>query len=191
MSELTRCKNGHYFDATKHSGCPYCGVQSLDIDIQKTMAKRSTNPKRDNRPVGGSAPEGRTMGVFHKKMGIDPVVGWFVCVEGPDKGQDYRIVSEKNFVGRSPEMDICIEGDETISRDNHTIVSYNPKDHRFRLYPGDGRGLVYVNDEELVMPAVLKAYDMIELGETKLLFIPFCGESFTWVAKKRSEPEEE
>lgn len=187
MSKLTRCDNGHYYDAGNHSSCPYCGVQSLDIDIQKTMAKRSTPSARKQASPGRPAEEGRTMGVFHKKMGIDPVVGWFVCIEGGDKGRDYRIVAEKNFVGRSPDMDICIEGDETVSRENHTIVSYNPKDHKFRLYPGDGRGLVYINDEELVMPAVLNPYDVIELGETKLLFVPFCGEGFTWKKEKKQE----
>ncbi|MEN1760266.1 FHA domain-containing protein [Anoxynatronum sibiricum] len=189
MNQLTRCNNGHYYDASKHSGCPYCGVQSLDIDIQKTMAKRPTPPPAAGGK-GAPAQEGRTMGVFHKKMGIDPVVGWFVCIEGADRGRDYRIVAEKNFVGRSNTMDICIEGDETISRENHTIVSYNPKDHKFRLYPGDGRGLVYLNDEELVMPAVLNPYDVIELGETRLMFLPFCGEAFTWKKKASSETEE-
>lgn len=181
MNQLTRCNNGHYYDSKKHSGCPYCGVQSLDIDIQKTMAKRSGGGTAAKGSGGGRpAEEGRTMGVFHKKMGIDPVVGWLVCVEGADRGKDYRIVAEKNFVGRGDGMDIRIDGDETVSRDNHTIISYNPKDHKFRLYPGDGRGLVYLNDEELVMPAVLNPYDMIEIGETKLLFVPFCGETFIW-----------
>lgn len=183
MDSLTRCVNGHYYDSKKHSSCPFCGVQDLDIDIKKTMAKRP----------GGSAanvsdPEGKTVGVFKKKLGIDPVVGWLVAVEGPERGKDFRITAEKNFIGRSEKMDIPITGDPSVSRENHAIVSYNPKNNSFRILPGDGRGLVYLNDEEVLTPLVLNPYDLIEVGESKLLFVPFCNEQFQWKESKEEEP---
>lgn len=31
---------------------------------------------------------GKTVGVFQKNMKIEPVVGWLICVEGPEKGRD-------------------------------------------------------------------------------------------------------
>ncbi len=52
--------------------------------------------------------------------GIDAVVGWLVCVHGRNRGRDYRIRSENNTVGRSENMDICISGDDLISRERHT-----------------------------------------------------------------------
>lgn len=177
MDAMTRCNNGHYYDPQKHSSCPFCGVQDLDIDIQKTMAKKPSPPKAGST---GSADEGKTVGVFRKKLGIDPVVGWLVATDGPERGKDFRITSERNFIGRAENMDISIPGDETISRENHAIVSYNPKQNSFRLFPGESRGLVYLNDEEVITPEELKPYDLIEIGETKLKFIPFCGEQFQW-----------
>lgn len=174
MESLTRCNNGHYYDSNKHSSCPFCGVQSLDIDINKTMAKR---PGASG--VRG-AEEGKTVGIFKKKLGIDPVVGWLVAVAGPDKGQDFRITSERNFIGRSEKMDISVPGDETISRENHAIVSFNPKNITFRLFPGDSKGLVYLNQEEVITPIALNAYDIIEIGQSKLMFLPLCGEQFNW-----------
>ena len=33
----------------------------------------------------------------------------------------------------------------------------------------------------------LHGYDLIDFGETKLLFIPLCGEKFTW--KKETEQD--
>jgi hypothetical protein len=39
---------------------------------------------------------------------------------------------------------------------------------------------VYLNDEEVTVPTELKPYDIIELGQTKLMFVPFCGEHFQW-----------
>lgn len=168
MEALTRCSKGHYYDSQKHSSCPFCGVQDLDIDIKKTMAKKPASS------------EGKTVGVFKKKLGIDPVVGWLVAISGPEKGKDYRIISEKNFIGRSDKMDISIPGDESISRENHAVISFNPKNLAFRLFPGDSRGLAYLNDEEVINPVSLTPYDVIEIGQTKLAFIPFCGDQYQW-----------
>ena len=115
-------------------------------------------------------------------------MGWLVCVAGPEQGRDYRLHSERNFIGRAPSMDVAITGDATISRDNHAVISYNPKKHSFRLAPGDSRGLVYLNDEEVLTPIEVAPYDRIELGETLLLFVPFCGDHFTWpVSDKPAE----
>ena len=196
MEPLTRCDNGHYYDSNKHTSCPYCGVQNLGIDIQKTMAKR---PGESNYEVGvtrpmaepGQADKGKTMGIYEKKIGIEPVSGWLVAISGPAKGHDFRITSERNFIGRSEKMDISIEADEAVSRDNHAAVSYSPKNHTFRIYPGDSKGLVYLNDEEVLTPSLLNAFDIIELGETKLMFVPFCGERFNWSQIDEKEEKED
>ncbi|WP_242471099.1 FHA domain-containing protein [Thiocystis violacea] len=118
-----------------------------------------------------------------KRMGgVDPVVGWLVCIAGPERGRDYRLHTERNFIGRDPTMDVAITGDPTISREPQAVISYNPKRHTYRLAPGDSRGLAYLNDEEVIAPVELAPYDQIELGETKLLFVPLCGEWFVWPA---------
>lgn len=119
--------------------------------------------------------------------GVDPVVGWLVCIEGPERGRDYRLHTERNFIGRDPSMDVAITGDPSISRANHAVISYNPKRHTFRLAPGDSRGLAYLNDEEVIAPVALAPYDRIELGETTLLFIPFCGERFVWPVEEKPQ----
>jgi hypothetical protein len=77
-------------------------------------------------------------------------------------------------------MDIAIAGDAGISREHHAVISYNPKRHTFTVAPGDGRGLTDLNDDELLGPQPIKPYDTLELGASKLLFVPFCGEHFTW-----------
>lgn len=124
--------------------------------------------------------EGRTVAIIRQDMGIDPVVGWLVCIEGEEKGRDYKIHSDNNFVGRSEKMDICIRGDETISRENHVIVSYDRVDGTFYCSPGDGRSIVRVNDKAIFQTVELKAYDKIVLGKTILSFVPFCGKDFDW-----------
>jgi hypothetical protein len=121
-----------------------------------------------------------TIGPLQKKGQADPVVGWLVCVKGPAFGQDYPIRSERNRIGRDSLMDICVAGDNRISRDSHAIITYDPRHNQFRLSPGLARGIVYLNGRMLDASTSLDAYDMIELGETSLQFVPFCGERFTW-----------
>ena len=118
--------------------------------------------------------------MMQEKMGFDPVVGWLVCTEGPSRGKSYTIRGGINSIGRSDRMDITITGDRTISAENHARLSYSDKNNRFNLLPGDGRNIVYLNGEEVFSPMPLKAYDQIDFGATKLLFIPLCGERFTW-----------
>lgn len=190
---MKRCDNGHFFDDNQHSSCPHCGVQGLDMgatvpidkfaptDDRNTGDDLPTQRKGGNGKSGqGVRDEGATVALVRKKSGIDPVVGWFVCVEGADKGRDFRIRSERNFIGRSSSMDVAITGDNTISKENHAVVSFNPRKGSFFLSPGDGRGLIYLNDDEVAVPTELNAYDQIELGETKLVFVPLCGDKFSW-----------
>lgn len=187
---MVSCGNGHFYNDAEHSNCPFCGV-GLDLRPTRPLGAE-TNVRLGNdaghtraasaAPAAGLGRDpGATRHIWAKRMGgVDPVVGWLVCVTGPEQGRDYRLHSERNFIGRAPAMDVAITGDASISRDNHAVISYNPKQHSFRLAPGDSRGLVYLNDEEVITPLALAPYDRIELGETVLLFVPFCGERFVW-----------
>ena len=56
----------------------------------------------------------------------------------------------------------------------------DPKKKETVLLPGDSNGIVYLNDNAVYTPEVLKIYDTIEMGESIFVFIPFCGESFMW-----------
>ncbi len=126
----------------------------------------------------------KTVGMMQSQMGFDPVVGWLACVAGPSKGKSYTVRGGINSIGRSERMDIVVTGDLKISAENHAKISYSEKHNRFNLLPGEGRNIVYLNDEEVFTPMPLQAYDIIDFGETKLLFVPLCGERFTWKAEE-------
>jgi hypothetical protein len=152
-------------------------------------AENKTQPPRSYDPaaVQSTAPPrvsvaqgGRTVGLMQEQMGFDPVVGWLACVEGPSRGKSYTIRGGVNSIGRGDRMDITITGDMKLSAENHAKLSYSERSNRFNLIPGDGRNIIYLNGEEVFVPTVLSAYDLIDFGETKLLFIPLCGERFTW-----------
>ncbi len=126
----------------------------------------------------------KTVGMMQSQMGFDPVVGWLACVAGPSKGKSYTIRGGINAIGRSERMDIMVTGDLKISAENHAKISYSDKNNRFNLLPGEGRNIVYLNNEEVFAPMPLCAYDIIDFGETRLLFVPLCGEKFTWKAEE-------
>jgi hypothetical protein len=108
------------------------------------------------------------------------VVGWLVCLTGPDRGRDFRLHAEKNFIGRSPAMDVCLAGDEMVSRERHATVIFDPKKATFWALPGDAAGLVYLNGDIVHSPTEMHRDDLLEVGQTKLALIPFCGEKYNW-----------
>ncbi|WP_088186670.1 FHA domain-containing protein [Desulfosporosinus sp. FKA] len=198
--DLLRCNQGHYFDASVYPSCPFCSGQGPSSgvtqhinnpspvnDIPKTQHTASNVPNgASDIPVtralntNGTPSRGeKTVGIIKAKTGIDPVVGWLVCVEGTSKGQDYQIMSGQNTIGRG-QTNISIKGDDSISREKHAVIIYDPKHNRFFIQGGDGRDLIYINDAPVLAVTELHAYDAIEIGKSRLLFIPFCGEEFKW-----------
>jgi WXG100 protein secretion system (Wss), protein YukD/FHA domain len=185
---LIRCENGHYYDAKKHKSCPFCGVDVIDFGPRSLKIEVVSD--EHTRPAGVKiAPTSSAVGddavtrpvqLVRDMARIDPVVGWLVNVGGPEKGKDYRIRSENNTIGRSKDMYICISGDDSISRERHAVIAFDPTRNAFHLSPGEGRGLVYVNGEALLAHKQLAPFDVILLGKTKLVFVPFCGEKFKW-----------
>ena len=77
-------------------------------------------------------------------------------------------------------MDVSLPDDDTVSRESHALVTYDAKHNAFSLSPGQGRGITYCNDEQVEMVRPLKAYDIIEVGKSRLLFLPLCSQQFQW-----------
>lgn len=134
--------------------------------------------------------ENKTIGVFKKKYGIDPVVGWLVCTEGPEKGKDYHLFSRINTIGRDEGNDVVLSGDQTISKKNNAKLGYDPRHNVFTLIPGENEtNHVYLNDQPLYIPMMLNPYDIIEMGDYKLIFIPLCSDKFRWPDEKVADKE--
>jgi hypothetical protein len=111
----------------------------------------------------------------------DPVVGWVVIVEGPGKGIFLPLGYGMNSLGRDKSERVCLDfGDEGISRTQHAIITYDPRGRQFYVQHGGGKNLTYLGDQPLLMPAPLQSNAEILLSQTKLRFVPFCGENFDW-----------
>ncbi len=206
---LVQCENGHFYNPALNDSCPVCASANNEHtipmdgessaydggDIGKTMPVDSVPGAVWDTPMSAPAPtvpvkdpgfdaddENKTQALIKNKMGIDPVVGWLVCVDGPQKGQDYRIHDANNTIGRDAHMDIRIQGDDSITRANQAWLSYDGLNRKFFFGPGDGRNLVYHNDQPVVpgQACPLSAYDRLKMGASTFVFIPMCGEQFNW-----------
>ena len=189
---IKECANGHLYDTEQHTACPYCSGAGNRVDFRFKGAEDPAPMVHTGRTVAQSAAvsrtepknsisdTGKTVGVFQKKMSFEPVVGWLVCVEGKEKGKDYRIYGKNNTIGRDERSDICLKGDNAISRENHAKLAYDHKHNNFHIIPADGANPVYLNDEPVYVPQKLTTNDILEIGELKLMFIPFCNDKFKW-----------
>lgn len=108
------------------------------------------------------------------------VVGWLVVLSGEKRGMDYKLHSGYNSIGRE-EGDICIPGDGTISRKNDCTIAYDIRSKSFYFANKEGHNPPAVNGVSVIDRAIqIKAYDIITVGRTDLLFVPLCGEHFQW-----------
>ncbi len=123
----------------------------------------------------------------------DPVVGWLVAHSGPALGRDFRIRWGNNSIGAAYDQQICISDDPQISGEGHAFVVYDPKSNKFFLRPGDKpKALVRLNDDLLMNAVELHPYSVIEVGGSRLVFVPLCfddgqGAGFRWSFGDKSQ----
>ncbi len=193
---LTKCPNGHFYDGDRFSECPHClqtelqqtepltGPEPASFAAPRTELQPAPQPAmaRQSQPpfAPGPADEGVTVGLYQRMLGVEPVVGWLVCIKGEYFGEGFKLHNGKNFIGRASDMDIILGMDKSVSRNRHACVVYEPRKRIFIAQPGESRELFYLNDEVVLDNMKMKAYDVLLVGETKLMLIPCCGEQFGW-----------
>ena len=155
------------------------GVYPKDIGDVEDIRSLDEEIHTAKQPLGGDDLD-RTVSFYQGSIGTDPVVGWLACIEGMHYGKSFVLHSGRCFIGRSEENDVVLGGDMSVSRERHAAIVYDPKAKCFIAAPGESRQLFYLNDNILLSNEKLNAYDVLTVGDEKLLFIPMCGEQFCW-----------
>jgi hypothetical protein len=121
-----------------------------------------------------------TRGAFEQ----DPVVGWLVVVGGPGIGQFRPIFEGNNSMGRGAGNRIPIDfGDDAISSDEQAYIRYDSTERSFLFVPNLAKtNVVSLNDKRPTGAVELAQMDVITMGRTQLVFVPFCGPDFDWAA---------
>ena len=206
---IERCARGiHYYDKDVFGKCPFCEEKKIgsaaEEECRKTEEPRWTPGVEKHRKENGNRviynrhtnhkadhentetlyywQSGKTSGRNESPPAFEPVVGWLVCIRGAVPGKSFELHAGKNYMGRgagvrAQNIDLP---DPHVSREHHGVVIYDPKNGVFLVNGGDSRGLLYLNDKLVTAAETLNAYDKLLLGDTELLFVPFCGEKFSW-----------
>lgn len=131
-------------------------------------------PRPVGRTVIADTPGGHAVG------GFIPVVGWLIALNGPCKGTDYRLHAGYNYIGRE-RGDVCLHGDFAISKERDSCINYDRGSRTFYLTHENGINQTLLNDRSVRREAAeLYQYDVVTIGQTKLLFMPLCGNRFNW-----------
>lgn len=121
-----------------------------------------------------------TRGAFEQ----DPVVGWLVVVGGPGIGQFRPIFEGNNSMGRAASNRIPIDfGDDAISAEEQAYIRYDSAERSFLFVPNLAKtNVVSLNEKRPTGAVELTQMDVITMGRTQLVFVPFCGPDFDWAA---------
>ncbi len=184
---IVQCPNNHYYDDKRNSTCPYCEKLnntniSGKLDEQLTSYIDSSEID-DNAVLTEGYGEGvteyeKTIGIFIDEKENVLTVGWLVCLVGTEKGKSYVIHAGRNFAGRSVDMDIVLSDDNSLSREKHFSIVFDPKSISFYLVSGSGH--TYINNEPVSSQQELFEGDIIKAGNSEYIFVPFCKEGRDW-----------
>ncbi len=186
---IVQCSKNHYYDNERNSSCPYCEKINNSIAATGGINEQLTSyvdPSEydDNAQLTEGYGESvceyeKTIGIFWDESQNLLTTGWLVCIEGMQKGKSYTIHAGRNFAGRSQDMDIVLSDDNSISREKHFSVVYEPKSTTFYLVSGEGA--TYLNGEAVVSQKEIYDGDIIQVGSSKYMFVPFCKEGRDWI----------
>ncbi|MBK8009613.1 MAG: FHA domain-containing protein [Rhizobiales bacterium] len=131
------------------------------------MSGNETRIKRHGESGGGEGLDDISTQILRDKS--NQVVGKLTVVEGPGAGNSVSIFSGTNQIGRGEDMRVQINfGDDTISRQQHAVITYDPKQPEVRVYDGGKPGGLWINGTRVTADQAVKFGDLIKLGETTL-----------------------
>ena len=179
-NDLAMCVKNHYFNASLHNVCPICGSPAVG-GRPGGYPPAAPPPNAWNAPAGGVNPYGAPAAAAEPPAParVDPVVGWLVCIEGPRRGTSWNLHTGYNHIGGEG-SDVNIQGGGQISREKHATVAYYDKNRTYYVGPAEGRNIIELNGEPVFGSTQLSNRDIIKIGDTRLMFVPLCGEDFNW-----------
>ena len=154
--KLTKCPNGHFYDADKHPECPYCngGLEAGSAIAQPGTAAEAGLVAAPKGPV----------------------------LDGPARGQDLRLGEGRNFLGVDAAGNPAVLDANSPLAVRRGIVVYDPQDNNWCALPGSSNELCTLNGKSLIEKMPLTAGDTFAVGGAQLRFVPLCGPEFNWNA---------
>lgn len=153
----------------------------VEFDAPPTTRVVRSLPKEPDAPVKTQLVRGK-QDVKRGQFQQDPVVGWVVVVGGPGIGAFRPIFEGNNTIGRASTQRIPLDfGDDAISSEEQAYIRYDSIDRSFLFVPNLAKtNVVSINSKRPSSAVPMSAMDVITVGRTQLVFVPFCGTDFDW-----------
>ncbi len=175
---VSQCPNGHFFDRSIYSSCPYCDGWSGTVDRSNdrdggyTVSLSASTSGASTVPGGIDTVSVETVSQNTGGNTVPPVEpddGITTIVKPPEgektSGGGRFVVGwlaavDGPYKGRSFELhsgynrvgrkegDIRLEKDSSISRGNHFRIVYDAEDNRFMFFAGESENYPRVNGEK-------------------------------------------
>jgi hypothetical protein len=150
--------------------------------VHRAGAGAAATPRSGNGEERTRILRGRPQASANAGFAQDPVVGWLVVIAGPGLGAFRPIFEGNNTVGRARGQRIALDfGDDTISAEEQAYIRYDSAERGFLFVPNLAKtNIVSLNGKRPTSAVPLAAMDVIGMGRTQLVFVPFCGPEFDW-----------
>jgi len=153
------------------------------VEFSNPPTTRVVKPER--KPQEDTSRTQLVRGKVEVKRGAfeqDPVVGWLVIVGGPGIGSYRPIFEGNNTLGRNSNQRIPLDfGDDSISSEEQAYIRYDSSARSFLFVPNLAKtNVVSINDKRPTGAVELNQMDVITVGRTQVVFVPFCGAEFDW-----------
>jgi len=122
----------------------------------------------------------KTVAMWSNPSEGEPIVGWLVCVKGEYFGRSFALETGNNYIGRAADMDIQLAQEESVSRNKHCQITFEPNNQVFYIQQGEGKGLTYLNDDLVLTPTKMMPRDILTIGKAWFILIPLCADGFRW-----------
>jgi len=187
MSINTCEENGHKYDSSEHSQCPYCPDKTVVLDTQSAnqddvgssndkTAVMSDAPTSDKTAVVPDVPASDKTAI-HKPVPDNQsdqnigatgrkLVGWLVSFSWNSEGQDYKLREGKTSLGADSKCDIVV-GDGEISAHHATILYRGGK---FKLKDEFSTNGTLIDGKEIEDQTELEDGNTITIGKADFLF---------------------
>ena len=107
------------------------------------------------------------------------LTGWLVYVNGNKRGRAITLGQKDTLLGQDESGEVIVLEEEELLQ-AYAVVVYESDVREFYIKPGKKRCLFYAGDNAVYNRTSLKSGDMVEIGQSKMIFVPFCNETFDW-----------
>ncbi len=147
------------------------------LDPTRRVA-RSDSRIRPGAPPAATVPA-TTAPVAATDTLINPVVGWLAIIAGPGRGTVLPLSYGVNDIGRGAGAKVRLDfGDTAIALENQAAIIYTAGSRHFYLQSVAAE--TRLNGQPASASVALTHGDLLQLGQTRLRFVPLCGPDFDW-----------